>query len=98
MLGGDENKGGAPDEGIMIFDDDIDTEEGSDSYGRIIYEKQSGMIDCWTSSRSDRKKFRDDMVSIIENSGENVLITGIRPINFLDYHAFEISLRRCESA
>lgn len=98
MLGGDENKSDAPDEGIMIFDDDIDTEEGSDSYGSIIYEKQPGTIDCWTSSRSDRKKLRDDMVSIIEKSGENALITGIRPINFLDYHAFEISLRRCESA
>lgn len=95
MLGGDENKGDAPDEGIMIFDDDIDTEEGSATDGELIYEKQPGTIDCWTSSREDRQKLKLDVISIIENSGENVIITSIKPVNYLDYHAFELSLRRC---
>ncbi|KKK79519.1 hypothetical protein LCGC14_2832660, partial [marine sediment metagenome] len=80
-----------------IFDDDIDTSEGSDSYGHIIYEKQEGIIRAWTTNRPDRKKLRDDLVYIIENSGENVIMTGIGVVNFLDYYAFEIRLRRCEA-
>ena len=81
----------------MILDDDIDTGEGSDSYGNIIYEKQEGIIRAWTSNRPDRKKLRDDLVYIIEHSGENVIMTGMGVTNFLDYYAFEIRLRRCEA-
>ncbi|KKN76288.1 hypothetical protein LCGC14_0371400 [marine sediment metagenome] len=97
ILGGDENERGNPDEGIRVMDSDVETGEGSDAYGNIIYERQDGIIRAWTSSRPDRKKLRDDLVYIIENSGENVLITGWGVINFLDYHAFEIRLRRCEA-
>lgn len=81
----------------MILDDDIDTNEGSDSYGVIIYEIQEGIIRAWTTNRPDRKKLKDDLVSIIENSGENVLMTSRNVINFLNYYAFEIRLRRCEA-
>lgn len=96
-MGGDENKRRAPDEGIMVLDDDIDPSEGSDSYGKIIYEKQEGSIVGWTSNREDRQKLRDDLVYIIENSGENVLMTYMGPTNFLNYYAIEIRLRRCEA-
>lgn len=81
----------------MILDDDIDTNEGSDSYGTIIYEIQEGIIRAWTSNRPDRKKLNDDLVFIIENSGENVLMTSKSVINFVNYYAIEIRLRRCEA-
>lgn len=81
----------------MLLDSDVETGEGSDSYGNIIYERQDGIIRAWTSNRPDRKKIRDDLVFIIENSGENVLITGWGIVNYLDYYAIEIRLRRCEA-
>lgn len=58
---------------------------------------QSGIIQAWTSNRADRQKLRDDLVYIIENSGENVLMTGMGVTNFLNNYRIEIRLRRCEA-
>ena len=80
----------------MLFDEDIDTAEGSASNGKLIYEMQTGLIEAWTSNRVDRKKLRDDLVAIVENSNENVEIIGLLPTNFLDLYGNEISVRRCE--
>jgi len=97
-LAGDYNRRGSPDEGIMIFDDDVDSDEGSDSYGDIIYDRQSGTIRAWTNLREDRLKLKDDLLEAVKyvNSGLNLIVGGWIPINFQDKYGVEIRVRRCD--
>ena len=95
-LGGDFNEKEFPDEGIFIIDEDIDTGEGSDSFGKIIYENQSCTVRAWTNSRIDREKLKKDLVKIIENDLARSYMPSILPLDFLDKHGIEITIKRLE--
>ena len=96
FLGGLDNISAAPDEGIMIDDDDIDTEDGSDSNGEVLYEIQHGSIMAWTTSKIFRENLKKDLITLIESSNENVIIVGITPTRFIDYFAIIVKCRRLE--
>lgn len=96
VLGGEYSESNMPYEGIFIVDEDIDTGEGSDCYGKIIYEPQSCTVRAWTTNRSDRAKLKKDLVKIIEDNLDNSFMPSILPIDFLDKHGIEITVRRLE--
>ncbi len=86
----------APDEGIMIIDEDIDLETGSDAYGEIIFEKQPCIIEAWATNREDRKALKDDIVAILNASNLNIGFLSIRPASMMvDKFGWEIRLARC---
>lgn len=94
FLGGDYSETEIPYEGIFIIDEDIDVGEGSDCYGKIIYEPQSCTVRAWTSSRTDRLKLKKDVVKIIEDDLANSVMSSLLPIDFLEKHGIEITVRR----
>ena len=96
LLGGEYSESEMPYEGIFIIDEDIDSGTGSDCYGKIIYEGQSCTVRAWTTSRPDRAKLKDDLVKIIEDDLANSIMPSILPIDFLDKHGIEITVRRLE--
>ena len=91
---GDDNKAASPDEGLLIFDEDIETEEGSDAYGEIVYERQGAIIEIWTTNRIDRQHIKDDIVAILNASTLKIWFAGITPKNLLDKFGYEIRVRR----
>lgn len=94
LMEGEDNKTAAPDEGILIFDEDLDTEDGSDCYGNIIYERQGAIIEIWTTSRIDRQHIKDDIVAILNASSLHIWFAGMTPKNTLDLFGYEIRVRR----
>ena len=97
ILGGLDNKRGAPDEGIMIDDDDVDIEDGTASDGTIIYEWQTAIIIMWSSTKEDRQNLKTDLQNILKpiNSGLGLKILGISPTRFIDNYGFEMRVRNC---
>ena len=89
-----ESEGETPDEGIRLINDDVDTEEGSDCYGKIHYEKEGGTITTWANNKQDRENIRLDIIDIINVSGDNAIISGYLPITFMEKKGFEMRIRR----
>lgn len=96
-IGGDYSEKNMPYEGIFIIDEDIDTGDGSDSFGKIIYENQTCTVRAWTTNRTERKSLKKDIVKIIEDDLANSIMPSILPIDFLDKHGIEITVRRLDS-
>lgn len=96
LLGGDWNEKEMPYEGIFVVDEGIEVEEGSDVYGNIIFELQTCVVTAWTTNRPDRTKLKKDLITIIEDNLVHGYMSSILPIDFLDKHGIEISVRRTE--
>lgn len=89
-----ESEGEAPDEGIRLVNDDVDTEDGSASDGKIIYENQSGTILAWANNKTDRYNILLDVIDIVNSSGDNAIITGYLPTSWMEKKGFEMRIRR----
>ena len=95
LMEGEMSKRGAPDEGIMLVDEEIDLDRGSDCYGNIIFESQPCIIEAWSTNRIDRKHLKDDIVYILNNSTLNIYFLSIRPATMIiDKFGWEIRIGR----
>ena len=74
-----ESRREVPDEGIKVIDDDVDTEDGRDTYGTILYERQVATLLLWSTTKAMRDEIKNDIIAILAAADVRIYCSGWIP-------------------